>query len=147
MRRGGFAHSGRQRCCAARFLSEVVDVAKTQNWTHGSKAVIRRVKHAGLSASWFELPYTSSHQYLGRARGELAESTHFFMNFSVLCTLLESSRTQRLQGSVYTLMTGSFTTRKIVITHYIRTICTRVLNRATGGLSGKWQTGPSFWTG
>ena len=72
--------------CHAEDVNEVVDVAKTQNWTHGSKAIIRRVKHAGLSASWFELPYTSSHQYLAIFEDDMQVNPFFYEFFSTLHT-------------------------------------------------------------
>lgn len=66
--------------------NEVVNIAKALSWTHGTKVVIRRVKHAGLSASWFELPYTSSHQYLAIFEDDMQVNPFFYEFFSTLHT-------------------------------------------------------------
>ena len=63
---------------------EAVNVAKAQPWIHGSKVVIRRLKRVGLSTSWFELPYTSSHQYMAIFEDDMQVSPYFYEFFRTL---------------------------------------------------------------
>lgn len=51
-------------------------------WRAGTKTVFRRLKHAGLSQSWFEAPYDSGgYEYLGIFEDDMQVSPNFFPVF------------------------------------------------------------------
>ena len=60
------------------------EVALQQKWTHGSKSIFRRLRHAGLSHSWFEGAYTTDHEYLSILEDDMQVSRHFYTIFSLL---------------------------------------------------------------
>ena len=62
----------------------VVDLAQKHHWPHGSKIVIRRIRRAGLSLSWFELPYSTSHKYLAIFEDDMEVNPFYFDFFSIL---------------------------------------------------------------
>lgn len=64
----------------------VLELVKTYHWPHGSKTVMRRRKPAGLSTSWFELPYISSHKFLAIFEDDMQVSPFYFDFFSTLHT-------------------------------------------------------------
>lgn len=63
---------------------DVVDISETHHWPHGSKFLMRRIKHAGLSQSWFELPSSTSHEYIAIFEDDMEVSMHFFHFFSLM---------------------------------------------------------------
>lgn len=62
-----------------------VEVAAAFSWTHGRKVVHRRLIHAGLSNSWFEVPYiTDAHEFVAIFEDDMEFSIHFYKFFSLL---------------------------------------------------------------
>ena len=62
-----------------------VDTASKFHWSHGKKTVHRRIRHAGLSLSWFEIPYMSSeYEYVAIFEDDMEISPSFYSIFSVL---------------------------------------------------------------
>ena len=67
------------------FNRRCVDIAYKFHWSHGKKTVHRRIRHAGLSLSWFEIPYKSSdHEYVAIFEDDMEVSPFFFSIFSML---------------------------------------------------------------
>ena len=54
------------------------EVAKDFLWTSGKKTIRRRLKHAGLSLSWFEIPHYSDYQFVSILEDDMEVSQHFF---------------------------------------------------------------------
>ena len=53
-------------------------------WVHGKKHVFRRLGHAGLSRSWFEIPYYGNYEYVAVLEDDMQLSPHFYTFFSLL---------------------------------------------------------------
>ncbi len=60
-----------------------VEIAHEKTWAYGSKQVFRRIRHAGLSQSWFESTYSGDAQYTLILEDDMEVSPHFYKLFSV----------------------------------------------------------------
>lgn len=63
---------------------KVIDISVTHQWPHGSKFVIKRTSHVGLSRSWFELPTASTRDYIAIFEDDMEVSIHFYDFFSMV---------------------------------------------------------------
>ena len=65
--------------------SAALQVATEFHWTLGTKTVLRRLAHAGLSQSWFELPYETDHDFIAVLEDDMELSANYF---TILSTVL-----------------------------------------------------------
>ena len=61
-----------------------VEVATKHVWKQGCKTVIRRMRHAGLSQSWFESTYSGNQEYVAFFEDDMEVSEHFYSIFRAL---------------------------------------------------------------
>lgn len=61
-----------------------VSTARSHRWNHGKKHIYRRTSHAGLSRSWFEIPYVSGHEFVAIFEDDMQVSRYFYSFFSSL---------------------------------------------------------------
>merc|ERR1712216_199350 len=116
-----------------------VDTAAKFHWSHGKKTVQRRLRHAGLSLSWFEIPYLSEgYEYVAIFEDDMEASPSFFSIFSVLMRK-KALRTRRLQPFACTLTTGKLACQGLVGTRRILKFYTKVLNLVIGALFGNMR--------
>lgn len=64
--------------------TKVLAIATEFRWQFGRKLVLRRVKQAGLSLGWFELPYSTNHDYLAIFEDDMQVNPHFYTFFTYL---------------------------------------------------------------
>jgi hypothetical protein len=59
-----------------------VETAEAFDWKYGSKIVNRRIAHAGLSLSWFEVPHShNSHEFMLIVEDDMELNPGFFLVF------------------------------------------------------------------
>mmetsp|Transcript_12692 Transcript_12692/g.53700 ORF Transcript_12692/g.53700 Transcript_12692/m.53700 type:complete len:416 (-) Transcript_12692:661-1908(-) len=63
---------------AAALSLSCVKVANDYSWSHGRKVVFQRIAHAGLSQSWFEIPWSSAYEYLAIFEDDMQINEHFY---------------------------------------------------------------------
>mmetsp|Transcript_2765 Transcript_2765/g.9695 ORF Transcript_2765/g.9695 Transcript_2765/m.9695 type:complete len:348 (+) Transcript_2765:142-1185(+) len=59
-------------------------IAADFSWTSGKKTVRRRLKNVGLSLSWFEIPFSTNHQFVSILEDDMELSQNFFEFFIFL---------------------------------------------------------------
>ena len=64
--------------------SAAMEVATQLTWKHGTKTVFRRLAHAGLSQSWFELPYQTDHDFIAVFEDDMEVNPNFYTAFSTI---------------------------------------------------------------
>ena len=64
--------------------SRCEEIAGELPWTSGKKTMRRRLKHAGLSLSWFEIPFSTNHQFVSILEDDMEVSKNLFNFFLFL---------------------------------------------------------------